>query len=205
MSLLEFIITFIGLCLISSFAIYGFYTVSRGEWQLTPDGKYKKTGMIFKYWSLFWEQYRRSRTIIYSGDSLEKKYILLCKTYPGISENLRLTTGGLRNVNKLITGAQVKLIEDLLLCKSQWDEDVLILTTEVPVYDWPEWLQKPISSCPPCMTSVYGTPIWLLFLKLQKDAFSWTNYPITGEISFGLIFLLTLVCIVSFLHKQLKF
>lgn len=203
--------TFSILSILGSLSIYGFYTASRGQWELTPDGKYKKTGMIFKYWSLFWEQYRKTERVYYDHDQFHKKYSLISKVRPDLIPGKyvfnplkRAFTAGL---NKDIEEKDLFTIQDVLLCKVEWIEHgkAFVLYEEVPVYDWPEWVQKPISSCPPCMSSVYGTPIWLLFLKLQKDAFSWTNYPITGEISFGFIFLLTLVSIVSFLHKKLKF
>lgn len=212
MSFLEFILSFCLLSLVGSAAIYGWWIVTRGSWEITPDGKWKKTGMIFKYWSLFWEQYRKTKDVYFAGEELIKKYNLLKKVRPDLAQKLSLLHGSSDKwlnimVNEPLSDKDMESISDVLLCKIDINSSRRVLGwyVEQPVYDWPEWIQKPLSSCPACMSSVYGTPIWALFLKLQKDAFLWTNYPITAKICFWLIFLLTLATANSYVHQKLKF
>lgn len=208
MSILEFILTFLALIAISSGACIGLYICTRGQWEITPDGKWKKTGMIFKNWSLFWEQYRKTKTVYYAGEGLKQKFDLLNKVHPDIASRLLLRENDLK-FNGIINTKEHPLIEDCLLCKVElWNgggEGMrFMLTTEVPVYDWPEWVQKPISSCPTCYAGPYGTAIWLVFLKLQRDAFAWTDYPLFGKIAFAIIFLLSLSACNNWLSFKLK-
>lgn len=208
MSILQFLLTFSILSILGSLSIYGFYTVSRGQWELTPDGKYKKTGMIFKYWSLFWEQYRKKEKVYYQGDALMEKFYLLKKIHPQIVDG-RLQFDNSKiwgHSGNIIKKSDVFLFEQTLLCDiTQHEDGSLSLSAEEPVYDWPDWVQKPLSSCPTCLAGPYGTAIWLIFLKLQRGAFLWTDEPILAKVCFGVIFLLTLSTLNSWLSKILKF
>ncbi len=207
MSIMQFLLTFLILTVISSAAIVGWFQVTRGEWTITPDGKWKKTGMIFKYWSLFFEQYRKTKTVYYFGDGLQEKFEFLKKVHP------KIVTGRLQydqsriwaHSGNVITPAELELIRDALQCTVAVGlKGELILSKQEPIYDFPEWIQKPLSSCPACMASPYGTAIWLAFLKLQRDAFVWTDFPLLSKICFYIIFLLTLACANSFIAQKLK-
>jgi hypothetical protein len=207
MSIMQFLLTFLILTVISSCAIVGWYLITRGSWEITPDGKWKKEGMIFKYWSLFFEQYRKTKTVYYFGDGLQEKFEFLKKVHP------KIVTGRLQydqsriwaHSGNVITSAELELIRDALQCTVAVGlKDELILSKQEPVYDFPEWVQKPLSSCPVCMSGPYGTAIWLVFLRLQHGAFGWSDYPITGKIAFGMIFLLTLSVGNKYITQKLK-
>jgi len=209
MSTLQFLLTFLVLAVISSGAIVGWFQVTRGEWTITPDGKWKKTGMIFKYWSLFFEQYRKTRPLYYKDQALKDKYDFLRKVHPIIADKIGWQPNRLYiNPTCKITSKERKLAEDCLLVNIEEKEVSLgidwYLWIDDPIYDWPEWIQKPLSSCPPCMSGPYGTAIWLAFLKLQRDAFVWTDFPLLSKICFYIIFLLTLACANSFIAQKLK-
>lgn len=207
MNTLQFLFSFLVLSIISSGAIVGWFLSTRGSWEITPDGKWEKTGMIFKYWSLFFEQYRKTKTVYYSGVGLQEKFEFLKKVHP------KIVTGRLQydqsriwaHSDHVITPAELALIKDALQCDIAVGlEDELILSIQKPVYDWPEWIQKPLSSCPTCLAGPYGTVIWLVFLKLQRDAFVWTDSPILAKVAFGMLFLLTLSYLNTFISKTLK-
>lgn len=206
MSILQFLLTFSILSILGSLSIYGFYTASRGQWETTPDGQFKKTGMILKYWSLFWEQYRSKKMVFYGGVSLANKVSLLRQVHPSIENKL------IQKVNHLwlrpgfsLPDNERELIEKTLLVRMTQTFDQVDFYTEIPVYDWPEWVQKPLSSCPTCMAGPYGTIIWMFFHIVSRGTFCWTSRPILCEIGFAMLFLLTLACINSILHKLLKF
>ena len=163
--------------------------------------------MIFKYWSLFFEQYRKTKTVFYKGEGLREKFEFLKKVHPKIvTDRLQYDLSAIwaHSGNK-ITPSELQLIKDALRCNvSVGSNDELILSEEQPVYDWPEWIQKPLSSCPTCLSGPYGTAIYLVFLKLQRDAFAWTDSPIMAKIGFYIIFLLTLACLNTGISKKLK-
>lgn len=206
MSILQFLLTFFILVIISSFAIYGWYIVTRGEWEVKPDGKWKKRGMLFKYWSLFFEQYRKSERVYWRGDYLDQKIDLLEHTLPLLGERVFLSG----DTNSAFTDTPLSeyergLIERTLLVSVIQNGGNLLFYTEEPKYDWPEWVKMPLSSCLTCMAGPYGTIIWLWFLKLQRGAFLWTDSPISAKIMLGVCFLLTLSYLNTVLHKLLKF
>jgi len=204
MNILQFFLTFLILAVFGSLSIYGWFICTRGEWIITPDGRWKKTGMIFKYWSLFFEQYRKTKTVHFIEEGLERKLDLLIKTAPLIAKKFKLRGVALQMMDNSISGQEIRQMEDLLLCKVKVVDDMFMLTTEVPVYDWPEWIQKPVSSCLTCMAGPYGTLIWLAFLKLQRGAFLWTDSPISAKIMLGVCFLLTLSCLNTILKKLIN-
>ena len=215
MSFLEFILSFCLLSLVGSAAIYGWFLVTRGSWEITPDGKWKKTGMIFKYWSLFFEQYRKTKKIYYSGNEFNKKYALVSKIRPDLIPGKYVgdilegpNSGWLKPpLGKCIVEEKdLNAIKDLLLVEIEWDgeKNRFRFYKDEPVYDWPEWIQKPLSSGPTCLAGPYGTILWLLFLKLQRGAFQWTDSPILAKFCFGAIFLLTLSQLNTYTHKILK-
>jgi hypothetical protein len=207
MNILQFLLTFLVLTVISSASIVGWYICTRGQWEITPDGKWKKTGMIFKYWSLFWEQYRKTKTVYYSDAGLQEKFEFLKKVHPEVV-NGRLQYDNSKiwaHSGHIITPAELVLIKDALQCDVAVGlKDELILSTQDPVYDFPIWIQKPLSSCPICFAGPYGTLIWLLFLKLQRDCFIWTDFPLLAKICFYIIFLLTLSTANSWITQKLK-
>jgi hypothetical protein len=205
MNTLQFLLTFSVLTVISSTAIVGWYLSTRGEWTITPDGKWKKTGMIFKYWSLFFEQYRKTKTVYYAGAGLREKMELLGKVHPQITALLEDKNDSVYLLSKDdLTATQLSLIKDCLLCGIEVVGKRIKFFAQEPVYDWPEWIQKPLSSCATCMAGPYGTAIWLVFLKLQRGAFDWTDSRLLAKICFYIIFLLTLASCNSLLSKKLK-
>jgi hypothetical protein len=204
MSLLEFFLAFLILTVISSGAIVGWYQSTRGRWYITPGGKWKTTGMIFRYWSLFFEQYQKTKWVKYEAAGLKEKFDLLFKTHTGVALKLNLTDGVLKKTPFEMTSTDLAVIEQALLCRADWEGDELVLTVEEPVYLFPEWIEKPLSSCPTCMSGPYGTTIWLVFLKLERNAFAWTDYALMAKISGFVLFLLALSCLNTFISKQLK-
>jgi hypothetical protein len=204
MNLLQFFLTFLVLTVISSGAIVGWYLVTRGEYATNPDGSPKKTGMIFKHWSIFFEQYKKTKTVYFEGAGLDERYAFLKKIHPLIADKVYEVTPIWLKEKTPLSDRELTLMEDCLLCKTHRVDDMIRLSIEEPVYDFPEWVQKPLSSCPACLAGPYGTAIWLVFLKLQRDAFEWTDSPLFAQIAFGMIFLLTLASCNSLLSKKLK-
>jgi hypothetical protein len=213
MNTLQFLLTFSVLTVISSCTIVGWFTCTRGEWLITPDSKWKKTGMIFKYWSLFFEQYRRTKKVYYIGRALTEKYTLVSKIRPDLIPgkyciDLLEVEGYFKSPldKHPVEEKDLNALKDLLLVEIEWDvaKKRFRFYQDEPVFDWPEWVQKPLSSCATCMAGPYGTAIWLVFLKLQRGAFDWTDSPLFAKIAFFIIFLLTLALCNNLLSKKLK-
>src|SRR5689334_8711333 len=84
MNVLIFMIVFCLMLFVATLFTVGVYITTRGSWYIQPDGKWKKYGMIFKEWSLFWEQYRKEKRIYYSPEELNKKWEFLKKVRPDL-------------------------------------------------------------------------------------------------------------------------
>jgi hypothetical protein len=204
MNILQFLLTFFVLTVVSSGAIVGWYLVTRGEYAMAPNGDAIKTGMIFKQWSIFFEQYKKTKTIYYEGEGLNERYAFLKKVHPLIADKLAEVNPVWLKEKTPLSDRELALMEDALLCKAHRVDDMIRLSIEEPVYDFPEWIQKPLSSCPTCLAGPYGTAIWLVFLKLQRGAFDWTDSPLFAKICFYIVFLLTLSYLNTFLKQKIK-
>lgn len=201
MSLLQFIVTYLLMVICGCLFTIGWYIVTRGEWYIQPDGKWKKYGQIFKNWSLFWEQYRQEKKIYYREEELKKKMDLLAKVRP----DLYTVTSVWRGVARKLTKEDMPAIKDVLACEVKWvasDEFLLYLTE--PVYTFPAWIRKPLSQCPTCMSSVYGSLLYWFVIAQAKGIFAWSLKENLAKFGFWIIFCLILACGNDYLSQKLK-
>ena len=89
---MSLLIYFLLASIIGSCIIAGWYSVTRGKIEYTPSGAEVYTGMIFKGWSKYWEQYvlDYENPQKYSHKSLEILYSGLCSAM-GMTDNLQAT------------------------------------------------------------------------------------------------------------------
>lgn len=196
--------TFVTLSVLGSLAIFGWHIVTRGEYTMTPVGGWRKTGMIFKHWSIFLEQYKKTKEVFFEYGGLREKHDLLKKIHPAIAGKLfYVHPMWLKQIDPL-SDREIEMMKDALLCKFSKSGDMIRLSVDQPIYIFPEWVQKPFSSCPTCMAGPYGTVLWLVFIELQRDAFAWTDHIIFAKIAFGMLFLLTLATVNTFISKKIQ-
>lgn len=204
----EFCIAFLLMIIFACAMIMGFYIVTRGEWYINPDNTWKTEGMIFKWWSLFWEQASiktPERKIVYSGQQLSDKFIFLKKVRPDVCERYRIF-GNDRLIKKDGTYAStedVAAISDALACEISHGATLQLYYNEF-VYRYPSWIRKPISQCPPCMSSIYGSGYYWFSISESATVFRWASFPLLAKLGFWVIFCLILACANKFIDQKMK-
>jgi hypothetical protein len=208
MTLFHFLVVYSFMIVLGVAFCIGWFICTRGEWFIMPDGKYRSYGMVFKQWSLFWEQYRKEKRVYFNGDELMRKLDLLKKVRPDLSEKFR-ATGSLGLEYKtphLLTKIQEEQIEDVLACKlEKTGGGAYKLFVIYPVYDFPEWIRKPLSECPTCMASAYGSVFyWFVILNGPTGFFAWARKENLAKFGFWVIFCLILACGNKFVAQKMK-
>lgn len=195
------------LLLVSSICIVGFYNVTRHFTITQPNGENTIEGDILYGWSLFWEHIKRVDILYYSGESLEYKFFELQRLYPNIFNKLQLSENNKSLYAKpstILTADDIFQIELILRVVVEFKEpDIYFLYTEEPIYSFPEWVRNPISQCPKCMASFFGSIIWIVVNYLNHNLFIWTNHKYLGFFLFWLIFVISLSYINNYIHKNI--
>lgn len=194
-------------------AICGWFVITRGEWHMSPDGEWKKYGMIFRDWSLFWEQYRDTKKIYYIGRPLTDKYLLVSKIRPDLIPgkyciDMLEHEGYFKSpLDKFhVEERDLDALKALLLVEIEWDVNKkrFRFYQDEPVYTFPSWLRKPLSECPPCMASVYGSVFYWFVVIQVHTLFSWSSKEFLAKLGFWVIFCLILACANKFIDQKMK-
>lgn len=203
--MIHFLITFILLILLGSFLIVQFYHLSRHYIIVEPDGSETIGGFVLKFWSRFWERKVGVRSVVYSGDSLEYKFNELNRRLNPIGRKFVLNPGkksmSLRP-GETITPDEKDKIKKITPCELYVNGSNYFLLIEEDLYYFKEWVRKPISACPVCMSSVFGSIIWFTFLYLSPNLFSWSAHPVKCIFLFYIVFLLLLSGVNSIIYKK---
>lgn len=183
MTIVYFLISYSLLIVLSSFFCSWWYQLTRHSLEMQPNGKIKVIGYLPKWWSYFWEYQTGIKKIYYENEG-EKQMI---KMLPEKWNLIPLTE-----------------LEAEMNCKIEKTETHIYFYIEEPKYRFPEWIRNPISACPTCMGSIYGTAIYLMFCLSVKDVFLWSNHIYTTFFSFWIIFIITLSFGNTFLTKYYR-
>lgn len=203
--MIYFLITFILLILLGSAFIVQFYHLSRHYIIVQPDGSETIGGFILKYWSMFWERKTGITKLVYTTDSLEYKFNELNRLINPIGKKFVLNTE--KHSMALLAGETItpdekdKIIR-ILSCEIDVNERNYFLFIEEDIYYFPEWIRKPVSSCPVCMSSVFGSTIWFTFIYLSPHLFNWSAHPVKCIFLFYMVFLLLLSGVNSIIYKK---
>lgn len=202
-SLLAFLEFFIVYLIVAAFVIIGFYVITRGERILQPDGSIKRQGKIFMDWSLYWEQTIGTTKVYYTGDTLRDKLRWLKDCNTALGARLQLAGGGVSlQYSGALSGTELIYIADLLNCRVTADEDSrLLLYTEEPNYYFPAWLRFPLSQCPPCMASIYGSLLYWALMWICPNMMSWAEHTTGAYLFFWIVFCLALSSLNKLVHK----
>lgn len=193
---------------IASLMICGWHIITRGEYIVTPDDKWKRDGMIFRSWELFWERCVGKKIVYYEGEQLEKKFSLLGKVRPDISIKMRVdeTMSCLRvKWGEEVSERDIDSMKDQLMCEIVDSEDRTVHLFQIePIYRFPEWVRKPISACPTCMASIYGTLFYWFVVSQARDIFSWSTQENFAKFGFWGIFCVILSCSNKYIAQKMK-
>lgn len=171
-------LTFLILLILGPIFITGWYIVTRGQYAIEPDGSFVKRGKLVKDWSLFWEDIEEYKPMYFSGHQLEKKLEDIKRLNPRLKSRFSMNEGNasLLCISPLTEDEEVEVQKSIFSSLLVKDCDVFIYN-ERPVYRFPEWVRMVLSSCLPCMSSVYGSLFW------------WVSYFISGYLhKFGINF-----------------
>lgn len=191
--MLLFLLTFIILVLLASFFICSIYHLTRSWIEIQPNNKRVLKGYILKYWSFFIEMQKGVEEIIYNREALENKLNDLKMMLPNIGNKFSLIVVTSTLTATGLSKEDIVKAEQAIKCRIVNPvDDYYIFYTEEPVYYLPEWIRKPLSSCPICMASPFGTIIWFSFIHLTRHPFIWSNYPHQCIFLFYIIFVVIL-------------
>lgn len=202
MDFLSFLILFALLSLTSSFAIIGFYVVTRGKKVQMPNGDYKTVGKIFKGWSLFWEKKIGIRKLYFSGEPLQQIYESIKSINGEFAHRLSLSEDSeMLIISKPLGKEGEQYIREITGTYTRIEANKLFLYMEEPEYYWPEFIRYPLSQCPPCMASVGGTIIYWPIVIFSNNLFAWATYKDAAYVFFYLFFCIALSALNSMLHR----
>jgi len=180
MTALIFLTSYSLLLVLSSFCVSFWHQLTRHSKEMQPNGKIKIIGYLPRFWSWFWEYQIGIKKIYYKGEG-EKEILKL------LPEKWNLMS--------------LHELEAEMNCKIEKTETHIYFYITEPKYLFPEWVRNPISACPTCMASVYGSAIYLLFCYSVKDVFLWSEHPYTTFFLFWMIFIVILSFGNTFLTK----
>lgn len=197
-----FLIYLILLPLGSSF-IMGWYLITRGYVGVQPDGSLKKYGKLLREWSFFWEGIDCYQKIYYTHDRLVQKVFELKRLLPKIQSKLSIDGSKMSVlVSSPLTPEEINSIEDVGLCRVFDKEDVICLYIEEPVYRFPAWVRFVLSSCPPCMSSFYGSLFWWVMWLVSENYFKF-EVNMTGWAIIWPFYVVSLSVINYFVDKKI--
>lgn len=162
--MLTFISTYLLLIFVGSFFCCGWYVITRSAEYIMPDGKKEYEEMIFGFWQRFFEKSLGYKKVHYRGEQLNEKLQTLYQYIPSFEKRLKMNPEGysLLLVGEDLTRDEKKKIEDLLNVIVGYNGNIFIYNNFV-IYRFPSWVRKPLSSCPPCMASIYGSVVYFVF------------------------------------------
>ena len=105
----------------------------------------------------------------------------------------------------MITGDDIARIEAVLMCKvikkNHGNMYYWFFYIEEARYLFPSIIRKPFSECLKCMSSVFGTAIWVATNSLYNN-FSWTDNKIWALFFYWFIFVVVLTVLNGIVHKK---
>lgn len=163
-----------------------------------------RSGQLFGIWEEYWEGIVTHKKIYYDGENLQERLSFILKTNKALRTKLTMGEGG-KSIYALndLTYDEIFFINDTAALTEIKDKRIIFLYENDPVYRFPKWVRNPISACPPCQASVYGTIFWWTAVYFQNDMFSWTSHG-SAKVVFWAYYCITLVFMNYFIHRVAK-
>jgi hypothetical protein len=174
--MINFIFLFIMLLIVSSIFINGWFAITRGRWEVKADGSKVWVGKIFNFWHKFLQQHTME-VEYYIGDEFMKQF---CKIRDYFKDDEVVKFFNTAVVVKTMNEKKVAFLFSYAALKgvqlsvgdykeSNNNEMIISIYKEVPKYKYPYWITDPLGLCITCLSSVYGTLIWIFWVMLAKD------------------------------------
>ncbi len=196
-------LTFLVLLIIGPVFITGWYIITRGQYAIEPDGTLVKRGKILKDWSIFWEDIETYKPMYYHGQQLEKKLEDIKRLCPSLKSRFTMNEG---NASLLcsapLSDDEEVVVQKAILSSLLVKEYDIFIYNDRPVYRFPEWTRMIMSSCLPCMSSVYGSLFWWVSYFVSVFMFKFdTNFA--GWLVLWPFYVVSLATINYFIDKKI--
>ena len=202
--MITFFITLILATIVTSLFILGFYIATR-HWKVTnADGTEQNEGYLLKKWSIYWEGIAENKKQFFKGDNLKEKLAMLPNQYQQVL-NINVDPSLMAvYTNTELSADNILEIEQITGCKVLVQENFIFLYEEIPVYRYPTWVSNPLSGCPKCMSSVFGSLLyWIAVLRMPSSVW-WDNTIFFDKIAVWLFFIVILIPITTYLHSKIE-
>lgn len=184
----------------------GWYAITRGRTELKPTGETVRRGKLLMAWHFYWTRTHGHTTVRVEKESLKKIYWLLRENaqwegrfYVNDSETQIIFMG--KKENQLLE-MQMEL-EKISGCSVWPSENAVSFTKQIPEFVFPEWVRDPVSECPTCFASVYGSIFYWIMISLLPPLFNWSEQPTICAVVFWIIFCFCSAYINTVLAKKL--
>lgn len=187
--MLQFLITYVLFLLVSAFAINGWYNITRGRWEIAPDGSKKWVGKIFNFWGKLLQQHTEEIQY-YTNEEFLKEFAKI-KEFFKEDDILQLVSNGaiVKSMNPkkaafLFSYAQKLGLNISIAEQEEGPENrggtAITIFKVIMNYKIPYLLRYPLGECLSCMASLYGTICWVFFYYLLRDS----GHIFLNELSF---------------------
>jgi hypothetical protein len=213
MQVSQFFLIIACLLLFGSMIMNGWFTVTRGSYELQVDGTKLKLGKICNWWYFYWYKEKMlPDCIYYANRPLLNLYNSLKKDWPEAELILSMKAGIIKvQLPFLDVIPQVERKYKLNVSKKDIGDCMYELSFYVTetAYVFPRWLRHMLAGCITCFASLYGTIIFMTFHvvlnhTLENDIYAWASNPTIAFICTYLGCLLCWAFLNTALYKLIK-
>lgn len=213
MTIIEFLLFFILLLIITAIAINGIFLASRPHEEVRPDGKVLRNGKVLQGWYYFWHKTKGAPEMVwFRGDEGITLLHQIKSHYRNrIEKCLSYEVGH----STFIAGEEFKnnasTLEAILDVKfeikrySNTSADYLVKAyREYPRYIFPEWVRDMMAACVTCHATVYGNVAFWVATGLVNNEYAWATNPTAALIASWVAFWLCLAYLNTWLFQRVK-
>lgn len=181
--MLTFFLIYVVLIFLSAMFANGFYNITRGQWNIKPDGSKEWTGKIFSFWSKFLQQHTIKREYY-----IDKEWYKVLQVFIMYIDDqiIEIHPNGVV-LKKMGVNEKAKfesfLVHNSLSFTSKGFGDsgqLYQFYKEVKVYKIPMWVSAPLGECITCLSSVIGTLCWIFWYQVIAQVQAVYPTEITG-------------------------
>lgn len=179
--MIEFLIIYILILFLSAVAINGFFNITRGRWEVQPDGTKEWTGKLLSGWSKFLQQHTVNREF-YSEKEWSREFSKLTAFF-SVDEIIELLETGVvvTKMSSIRKGylASFAAVNNILYTGRDYGSGTLICVyKEVKKYKIPYIIRTPLGECLACMSSVWGTVCAVFWYQISLLVYQ--IHPVIG-------------------------
>ncbi len=196
-------LTFLVLLILGPIFITGWYIVTRGYYDIEPNGAFVKRGKILKDWSIFWEDIDHYKPMYFFGQQLEKKLEDIKRLCPSLKTRFSMNQGDASLLCPApLSEEEETVVQKAILSSLLIKGNDVFVYIERPVYRFPEWVRMITSSCLPCMSSVYGSLFWWVSYFVSVYLFKF-DMNFAGWLVLWPFYVMSVAAINYFIDKKL--